>query len=365
MSEVSEQSENSESPMPPEATSAVDPAKTELVLEQVFDRPLTACHWESTGRFIFVGSEHFGIHRFDLQERSIQHLVGPHDSWVRAIGTSPDGSLTYSAGYDGRLVYWPTSDPDPEPIRVIDAHAGWVRALAVHPDGTRIATCGNDSLVRLWNRDDGEMVGELSGHQWHVYNVAFSPAGDRLVSCDLRGYLRLWEVSETGVELIAELPQLEALYRYDKSFRADIGGARCMAFSLDGKQVAIGGVTNVTNAFAGVGDATVLVVDLESQQLAQQYSPKTSVRGTTWGVDQHPAGFWVGLTGGGGGGWLYFWRGAESEEFFQLKLKAEGRGMSLSPSREYFAVAHADRQLRIYSPQADEKGLGVVFSPHE
>lgn len=334
---------------------AVDPQKTALVLEQVFDRPLTSCHWDPTGRYILVGSEHFGIHRFDLQDKSLAHWIGPHDSWVRAIGTSPDGSVVYSGGYDGRLVWWPTEAAAAEPIRSIDAHDGWIRALAVRPDGSRIATCGNDLMVKLWDSDSGQAVAELPGHQWHVYNVAFSPAGDRLVSCDLRGHLRLWDTSsDDKIQLIAELPQLEALYKYDTTFRADIGGARCLAFSLDGKRVAIGGVTNVTNAFAGVGDATVLIVDLETEEVAQQYSPKESVRGTAWGIAEHPAGFWVGMTGGGGGGWFYFWRGDESEEFFKLKLKAEGRGMSVSPSRQFFAVAHADRHLRIYSPAAAE-----------
>lgn len=333
-----------------DASPAVDPEKTELVLEQAFDRPLTACHWGPTGRCILVGSEHFGIHRFDLQDKSLTHLVGPHDSWVRAIDTSPDGSVAYSGGYDGRLVWWPIEEEKPEPIRSVDAHDGWIRAVAVRSDGSRIATCGNDRLVKIWDSASGELAAELPGHEWHVYNVAFSPSGDQLVSCDLRGHMRLWDTSGDGeASLIAELPQLEALYKYDTTFRADIGGARCMAFSLDGKRVAIGGVTNVTNAFAGVGDAIVLIVDLDTKEVAQQYSPKESIRGTTWGIAEHPAGYWVGLTGGGGGGWFYFWRGGESEEFFKLKLKAEGRGMSVSPSRDYIAVAHADRNLRIYS----------------
>lgn len=338
---------------PSEPSPIADPQKTELVLEQVFDRPLTACHWGPTGRYILVGSEHFGIHRLDLQDQSLAHWIGPHDSWVRAIGTSPDGSVAYSGGYDGRLVWWPTEAAAPAPIRSIAAHDGWIRALCVRPDGSRIATCGNDLMVKVWDSDSGQLVAELPGHQSHVYNLAFSPAGDRLVSCDLRGHLRVWDTSSDGeVQFIAELPQLEALYKYDTTFRADIGGARCMAFSLDGKRVAIGGVTKVTNAFAGIGEATALVVDLEAQKVVQQYSPKESIHGTAWGIAEHPAGFWVGLTGGGGGGWLYFWRGDEAAESFKLKLKAEGRGMSVSPKRHFLAVAHADRHLRIYSPTA-------------
>lgn len=333
----------------------VNPENIELVLQQEFDRPLNACHWGPTGRYILVGSEHFGIHRFDLQDQSLLHLVGPHDSWVRAIASSPDGAMAYSGGYDGRLVWWPIGEDHPQPLRQLDAHTGWIRALAVRPDGNRIASCGNDHMVRLWDSDSGELVAELGGHQWHVYNIAFSPSGDRLVSCDLRGHVRLWDSSGDGdAQLLDELPQLEPLYKYDTTFRADIGGARCMAFSRDGKQVAVGGITNVTNAFAGVGDATVLLVDLDSGEVIVQYAPQESVRGTAWGIAEHPAGFWVGLAGGGGGGWFYFWRGDQSEEFFKLKLKAIGRDMCASPQCNFFAVADSDRQLRVYSVSAAE-----------
>ena len=36
-------------------------------------------------------------------------------------------------------------------------------------------------------------------------------------------------------------------------------------------------------------------------------------------------------------------------EFFKLKLKHDGRGMSLSPDRTQLVVAHADMYLRTYT----------------
>jgi len=356
-----------------DAQPKIDPEKTHLVAQHKLSRPLTACFWEPQNRFILVGLQDNGIVRFDLESQEAVAMKGPHDSWVRAIGTSPDGQITYSAGYDGRLIWWPTDAATPEPIHVVDAHQGWIRALAVSPDGRRVATCGNDRQVRLWDTETAEQVSEWAGHQSHVYNVVFSSAGDRLFSCDHKGFVKIWQLESvesaagqagkekgdanedqaTAEEKPVDLVRVENLHKYDTTFRADIGGARCMTLSQDGSRLAIGGITNVTNAFAGVGDALVAVVDIVSGEMVIEYAPKKKVRGTAWGVAHHPEGFWIGLAGGGGGGWFYFWRGEKSEEFFKLKLKNDGRGMSLSPDASQVAVAHADQFLRLYALYAD------------
>lgn len=336
----------------------IDPEKTHVVLEHAFPRPLNACYWDPSDRFLFVGSEDLGISRFDIQSKEIVAMVGPHDSWVRAIGSTPDSQLTFTGGYDGRLAWWSAKAEKPEPIRVVDAHQGWIRALEVSPDGLRLATCGNDLLVKLWDVQSGELIQTYNGHQSHVYNVCFAPSGQWLASCDLKGFVKAWpglpdKQTAAATDIPSrDLPQVESLYKYDTTFRADIGGARCMSFSKDGKQLAIGGVTNVTNAFAGVGNFVVALVNFDDGKVVVQYVPKEKVNGTAWGIAQHSQGFWIGLSGGGGGGWLYFHRQESPEEFFKLKLKSDGRGMSVSPDATRVAVSHADRNLRIYALHA-------------
>src|SRR5262245_1258174 len=138
-----------------------------------------------------------------------------------------------------------------------------------------------------------------------------------------------------------------ARYKYDYTFRADIGGARSIAYRTDGQQLAVGGITNVTNAFAGIGHAAIVLIDLNAAdkpegKVALQLEAKEKVNGVAWGLAHHPEGFWIALTGGGGGGWLYFYKGDAANELFKLKLPSDGRGMSLSPSANRVAVAHAD-----------------------
>lgn len=351
----------------PSVPTTIDPTQTQVAFEHTFDRPLTACCWDPLDRFVVVGSEDYGVQRFNLANQQITPLIGPHDSWVRAIGFTPDGQTLISGGYDGRLIWWPAAADKPEPLRVVDAHTGWIRGLAVDPGGRYVASCGNDLNVRLWDAQTGELLQTCSGHQSHVYNVAFAPHQSSLASCDLKGVVKVWDLSPldhaaTNSEsangpaetLIAarELPPIAPLHKYDTSFRADIGGARCMRVSHNGERLALGGITNVTNAFAGIGEVAVAIVNLSSGELETLLVAKEKIRGTAWGVAEHADGFWIGLAGGGSGGWLYFWRLDTAEEFFKLKLKSDARGMSLSTTGAQIAVAHADRTLQIYNLHA-------------
>jgi WD40 repeat protein len=330
----------------------IDPTKTHLVLEHKHDRPLVACRFDPTGKYVFFGAEDNLVHRLDLAAKTVTHFAA-HESWVRALGCSPDGTLLYSGGYDGRLVIWPAMAEKPEPLHVVEAHQGWLRALAVHPSGAVVATGGNDNDVKFWDAASGDPVGTLTGHAQHVYYVAFDPSGKSLVSCDLKGVVKQWNVA-TG-SLDRDLPPAEALYKYDTTFRADIGGARSLAFSADGKQLAVSGITNVTNAFAGIGNPVVVLYDLADGKIVRTMTAKEKLNGVLWGIAWHPKGFWIGAAGGGGGGWLYFWRGDEDNEFFKLKLPNDARDLALSPDATRVATAHFDKSLRVYALHAAPK----------
>lgn len=329
-------------------TPAIDAAQTHQILEHKHVRPLVACKWDPLSRYVFWGAEDNFVHRFDLTTKAVTPLAR-HDSWVRALGCAPDGATLYSGGYDGRLIWWPAAAENPEPARVVDAHQGWLRALAVSPDGQKIATCGNDNLVKLWNATDGVLAGTLAGHTSHVYHLAWRPDGSSLVSCDLKGIVKEWDLATSTAkrDLTAA-----ALWKYDTTFRADIGGARCLAFRGDGNQLALGGITNVSNAFAGIGHPAIVLLEWTDGKQTFLLEATEKANGVCWGLAHHPQGFWIGLAGGGGGGWLHFFKGDVANEFHKLKLPNNGRDLSLSPDGTRVAVAHADGHLRIYGLHA-------------
>ena len=56
------------------------------------------------------------------------------------------------------------------------------------------------------------------------------------------------------------------------------------------------GITNVSNAFAGVGNPLVVVLDWKTGK-PRQLKPKEEFQGTAWGVAFHPAGYVIAAGG--------------------------------------------------------------------
>jgi len=330
----------------------MDVTETHTVHEFKHERPLISCLFNRAGDHVFAGSEDFKVWRFRLADGSRTELNT--DAWVRGLALTPDGKTLITGGYDGRLIWWPVAAETPEPIRAIEAHDGWVRAVAVSPDGTLVASVGNDLKVRLWNADDGTLVREMAGHESHIYNVIFHPEGKRLVTGDLMANLIDWDV-ETGKRL--RTWKAESLVKYDKTFRAYLGGFRGMSFSPDGKRLACSGMTNVTNAFAGIGNPSIVVFDWEKGEAIIEQVSKGKLRGIGWGVALHPEGITIAAIGGQGG-YLLFWNPEDAEEFHQFKLKDTARDLDLSPDGVQLATAHYDGNVRIHRMEAKAEASG-------
>ena len=324
----------------------VDPTKTHESATWKHDRPMTFCRFDPTGRFLFAGAEDNLVHRWMVADGTKAVFAGGHDSWVHAFAFAPDGKTVYSGGYDGRVVFWPAEEAEPKPSRRFQAHDGWVRGLAVSPDGKWLASAGNDNLVKIWSTADGSLRHTLKGHSRHVYAVAFHPDGARLVSGDLLGTLKEWDFASG--KPIRDL-DAKVLWKYDGTFRADIGGFRGMSFSPDGALLAGAGITDVTNAFAGVGKPLIVLFDWKTGKQKHLLRPKAAFRGLAWNVRFHRSGIVIAVGGGGTGGALWFWKQGEDKSFHSLKLKNNGRDMDMHPDQSRLAVAHADKTIRLYS----------------
>src|SRR5262249_59827705 len=108
---------------------------------------------------------------------------------------------------------------------------------------------GKDRAVRLWERESGRLVRELTGHLNHVYSLVFSADGKSLLSGDLLGSIRQWDLASGKA---AGTFDAKALHTYDAGQQVDFGGARGLAISGDDGLIAAGGLHKATNPLGAV-----------------------------------------------------------------------------------------------------------------
>lgn len=326
----------------------MDVTKTHVAHDLAHNSPLTGCRFDPTGKHVFAFAQDYNVWRFEISTG--KKVAYPTESWGRGIAFDSSGKSVITATYDGRLIWWPVDSEKPQATRTVEAHKGWIRAVATNADRSVLASVGNDLVVRLWNTADGKLIREMTGHESQIYNVAFHPNGQHLATGDLHANLIHWETA-TGKK--ARTWKAETLQKFDKTFVATIGGFRGMAFSHDGKHVGCSGITNVTNAFAGVGNPSVVVFDWESGKKQIEHLSKAKLRGVAWGVVFHPDGTRIAASGGGGGGYLLFWKPDGATEMHQMKLKDTARDLDLSSDHLHVATAHHNGH--VYVSKLDAK----------
>jgi WD40 repeat protein len=323
---------------------SITPSRTRMAMELRHNAPLIGCRFDPSGRFVFAGSQDNSVLRWELATGTKVTYTG-HRSWVRALAFHAASRKLLSTDWNGKVIVWPIDSPAAlQPERVIDAHTGWVRAIAMSPDQRQFATCGNDNLVKLWNIADFTLVREFEGHTSHVYNVAFHPTQPSIVSGDLRGNIKQWDV-QTGRETRAM--DASVIFRYDPTFRADHGGIRGMTFNADGSLLACAGITNVSNAFAGIGNPAVVLFNWQTGQRAQVLRVQPAFQGTAWGVVFHPHNFIIGAGAGNGGG-IWFWRPSAENSIQSITVPNNARDLAIHPDNRRLAVPCFDGVLRIY-----------------
>ncbi|KAI8849672.1 hypothetical protein BC829DRAFT_432357 [Chytridium lagenaria] len=78
-----------------------------------------------------------------------------------------------------------------------EGHENWVKAVGTSRDGTKAVSGSMDLSVRVWDVATGKCERVFEGHEKDVMAVMFSPSGAKIVSAGLDGTVRVWDV-ETG-----------------------------------------------------------------------------------------------------------------------------------------------------------------------
>jgi RNA polymerase sigma factor (sigma-70 family) len=119
-------------------------------------------------------------------------------------------------------------------------HARQLTSLALSPDGKLLVTRAGDDRVRLWEAASGKELHALGGAPASpgLWGFAFAPDGRTVVTAGADGWLRFWDPA-TG--------------RQQHQAEGNPHGVRCVAFSGDGKLLAVGGEDNAVDLWDTTG----------------------------------------------------------------------------------------------------------------
>jgi WD40 repeat protein len=175
-----------------------------------------------------------------------------------------------------------------------------------------------------------------------LYACAFSADGKFLATGDKVGHVVVWNVT-TG----QPVTRLDApgFYTWDPRARVhSIGGIRSLAFSPDGRRLAIGGIGKIGNIDHLDGKARVEVYDWQSGKRTNEFG-KGKFNGLVNHLEFHPQGRWLLGAGGAGDGFLLFFDIAANRALREEKVPMHCHSFAISESADTVYVAGHNRLL--------------------
>ncbi len=367
---------------------------------------------------------------FDSATGQELYSLRGHTQGIFRLAFNADGTRLITASYDGTAKVWDLT-PDHE-LFARPAHGGMVYDVAYSPDGKMLATAGMDGTATIRAAESGEILQVLTGHTDVVNTVAFSPDGQVLATAGADRSVILWDVA-LGMKLrtltghVDDRPGTIPLFRgvvaadfspqcldpagapaeqcplatvgmdgqlivWDAltgqrlfDLQDAIGGLKSVAFSPDGKLLAIGSTGDPTDTRGAASVLEVASGEILSSMPGHggwvwdlAFSPDGKRLATVdfrgvgriWDVSTGeplveltgpPSGFSVAfcskgtrLATGSGNGTITLWDAESGLPLLSLGGHTDPvGGIACSPDGDYLATAGFDGTTRVYVVQAD------------
>ena len=268
---------------------------------------------------------------WDVISGEVLTTLQGHSTEISSVAFSPDGKIMISCSVCDpvtvvswyKIVLWDVAST--KVLSALDTPAVDVRSVAFSPDGKTVA-CGG-TTVKVWDVASGEVMAVLNGHSDRVLSVAFSPDGQFLVSGSMDTTACLWNVT-SGAAL--------ATLQGDSD---DSDSVYCVAFSPDGKTVALAGGRNGTVRLWNVAATGSPVTTLQSHSdgvYSVAFSPdgKTVVSGSDKAVR--------------------LWDVASGVVLASLDYSGNAMSVAFSPDSQTVVSGSADNTVRLWDVASGE-----------
>lgn len=259
---------------------------------------VNAVAWAPDGRHLAAASNDLLIRLWDVERRKVVKELKGHGDAVLTVAFSPDGATLASAGDDKRVRLWEVKTGTVQ--RTLEGHAASVYALAFTPDGRTLASAGKEAGIFVWDVATGKQHRQLDTESEAIGSLAF--ADDGLLLCgDLQGTIGLWQTGtgkkvrgplHTHASYVAVLPATKdgtqvfvgdssgavGVWDFTKGQRRRIlaaprGPIEALAFSADGRRLALGSLQAVTVHETATGGRTAAAIETLGAEPCLAFAP--------------------------------------------------------------------------------------------
>lgn len=250
---------------------------------------------EPRSQRLWVGSSDFRIYSIDFaaDPPTATPALEGHSSYVSGLVLA--GTKLVSAGWDRKLIWWDLETR--RPIRTVDAHGRWIRQLSPAEDKNTFASASDDMTCKLWDTQTGRMIRSFSGfaerlnsfdYPNKIVACALSPDGNHLAATDGESRVLIWNTESGREEARFDAPAFlfRGMIELGNNFYA---GIRRMAFSPDGRSLAIAGIQN-GNAFVHLGGGLLQIFDWNRGE--KKYELRVAA-GQLEALKWHPRSDWI------------------------------------------------------------------------
>ena len=277
---------------------------------------VTAVTFTQDNRYLLNSGFDTTIKIWSYGDWKIQRILKGHTSCANTLELILGDSMLLSCSSDNTVRFWDFESG--VEIKAYEAHKRPVINLRVAPDRSLFATSSYDDSIKLWSIPDAQEMGQIKGKKREIGHIVFSRDSASIITGGMSSDITVWAVPECA--LIRNIVAHEAGVAAILPFRTS---EALLTVGFDG-EIKIWELPQWQSS-------TVVKLDLKGYIYAA-LSPNDNVLAV---CGPHASHFYSTETG---------------DRIETAKVKPESLSSpTFSSNGKYFAVAGADRRLRIWS----------------